>query len=386
MRKVVFLFLIFFSQVGFSQTNFPFYSLIHTDYSNTKDLVFLDSLENKILDNIKNIDKRKDFASSVIFYSREWKMEYTVSEVQYIYSPNIPKNSSLNTYETFLFWNNTVDTCLIWAFSKLYELSFYNTVYVDTIHGKDLEEYYRTYNKKNNLPENNQIMDCPCKPEKVFIGKDTLPWISTPLGYYPFFLTTDSLQRLDNIVKSSVMQQFEINKFDSNLISKSSISIDSTILYQSPTRHFSDLLTSNFYLEIKIYSDPFLSKPLTMDDFEDLRVVWDSTNKVEDPNKLGTFVYAPIKNEYTPISINVIYSWKFGEFSGKRDEYDHDKKPISSLSRHISAIGIEYSNHKTVYFNYEDVKELCKKNRINFEPYNQLFISAGSKKINLQTY
>lgn len=384
MRIFITFFLLLLFNVGYSQ-NYPFCTSFIIDYEAGNDLTFLNNLEYKILDNINNIDKRKEIASNVNFLSREFRMEFTPSEVKGGFSRDVPKEF-INKYESFLVWNKYADTCLIIGFSRLYERNLTRTDCIDTIFGKDRKDFYRTYNKRNNLPEDNYIIKRPCKNTTVFLGKDTIVNLAIPLGDYRFFLSKDSVKRLNDLVKKVIMKQFEISDYDSIRVSESIIAIDSIILPHAPLDYFTKFLLSLPY-SIKMYSNPMLSKQMTNIELQNIQICWDSTITVEDPENSGTFISTPIKYRSDAISICIINKWNFIDMrvNNSRELYFLKSQHLS-LTKQIYAIGIEYSNGKKVYFSYEEVKKTRKKYNVNFEPYNQIFIGAGSKKLNLLQY
>jgi hypothetical protein len=381
MRKTALIFLVFISQIAFSQNSWPFfYFKFDTDYSNTEYLSFLNDVEDKLLIRVDSSNCNQSLKMSATHF----RMEYTCSEMHYVYLDKAALKRRQPTYQTFIIPNNAVDTFKIVGFSREYEIHPFRVdkVIVDTLLTD--KEVLKLLKERNtsvfDLEEQYKYRN-----DTVYLGKYSSPLFSVPLGNYDVFLKPSTITRLKSIVQEAVFDHFNIKKYDSLLLRETVLPLDAgNILAQASLPFFAEYIEGHFW-NMKLYTDVALTKGINNNLYETtMRVVWDSTNSVEDPYNPVVFISAPIKKEFHPVAIHIVEAWRDIP-TGENSHFNYPF-PLINLTRLNYAIGIELSSNKIVYFNYNEIKEFCKKENLNFEPYNQLFIGACTQKLNLQTY
>ncbi|CAN5370840.1 hypothetical protein BH09BAC5_BH09BAC5_23610 [soil metagenome] len=378
--KILFLLvlIIYINQNVIGQTAGFLFSSIKRDITNQKDSTLLIESEQKMWEAAKS--------GKVTMYDNPmfdcaFKVRMSKMAIQGCFKDSIPLKSGSSAYLINLMENRNADTCYIMSISPFLNYKYQDNFWVqDSIQPKQSVTKMQDYSSSFFIP-NGHLESGPWK--SGFAVRFLMP-----LSEYSNVLSEKDMHEQNRIVKNCFAGILGGNLVSDTLYRTVYFTSDSNeYLPQAPYANFlsylkKGMLSGNFHT----YQDPLLSKPMSKAMIEKACVAWDSTNKAEDPNNLGTFIYAPIKFEGQVKTLLVYEKWNYFLPPVITSENDYSPKKYLGSARQISAYGLLLTGGNVVWFSSDEVDKVILKENYNFTPYEECFRAERFKTLQIQVH
>lgn len=354
---------------------------ITLDYPYQPTLLFLDSVENKLLGHLNKIFNHKVERDVNLFeISYVGKNKWTIpADNTYYPDTCIKEFHKTNQYRLDIKWDNNLDTGYIIGFSRLY--------YIKKKPRYDFEAMDILNISNSDFMSGAQSYSCIDPRSYNLLSKTYLsPMFEIPLKDYSFFLSKKEIQGVYKEIKYSFISQFnDVGIYTQGLdgITERYIEFDKTdSLAQMPWSHWASLMQGLLKFDAKnVYKDVACLKALTEAERKSDLLV---SEKLYD--SLGHFTYGG-SFEAAIRSIIVAEKWTFDTTSSRLYVFC----PSLIVSRKIIAIGFvpdipkgykDYG-HYPLWVKYDDVEAFCKERGQQLDMYNVLINSALFRKLGL---
>jgi hypothetical protein len=334
--KIFILFIaIILSTTCFSQqSNFEFYSKFTTEFNDKDTLAFLNSIESKIRQRVRDIAVGKSNLNITACDAEfdNWLVPITFKQITHYDS--ISLKLSTNKYETFLVWNNYIDTVQIIGFARDYKFA-----------------PIRYYSDTNNL---------------------TRPICRIPLSDYSNIIDNSDYDKIKILLLKIMSKKFKMTQKDSaTFIYSFKINKDSLILNQASYKLFSFL-----FHDLQAYSNTDFLKLIT---YNQVKALTQKPDTIVDNGLVTTIYSVSVVN-----SIKVYEELKMIKYSEKNDLDVPYFAPIYTFVQKVKAIGLVYDTGAELIYDISDIKNAALKSRIDFNPYEEVFKSYSMNYFNIR--
>lgn len=348
--KTIILIISLFSFLNCSsqQNRNPFYTEFTTSFKESKELNFLKKVDSVILTLLKNVEEGqiKDLPYDIYFagsYNYDWRMSMTSHEIKNLGIKTVEDKGS-NNFSTYINWNTQIDTGLVVGFSRRYDLD--------------------TYRKIHNKVE--------------YFGKKNVPLVTIGLGNYKNIISSNEYDTLNKIIIENIVRKFNLYKSGSLFTRITSTRFDSiNALPQVPINQIQAFLTAlplTLDYNCAVYADLMLSHELTKSEYTTAGNGFDTV--------FSEGSMAVLRYESAPSRLVVIEKWYFNEMESNIG-ITYFIPPSYFIYKKITAIGMTFENNKTVYYNYEEIKEKCLRSKINCKAFEEIIRAETLRNLNL---
>lgn len=263
---------------------------------------------------------------------------------------NVAKLRFTNIAELLTVWNVNADTCWIIGFEPMISIRR-NT-------------WYRS-------------------PEIWF---DTTCYVHIPLFTYKTVVAESDMLRLRRLTVQSFAEQFHgFTSSDTVYRIVRFMNDSNEYLPQASYRHMGEIMESGMFAgKLGVYRDRQLSIRMSKREIEQSFARWDSTITVEDPNKPGTYILAPIKVEQHPSGIVIYERWVPSDCGIEKHEFpNYRPQPYLRYIREVLAYGMALPDKHINWVSPEHFNSWFNPAIFNRAPYEESFRAERFERMHI---
>lgn len=195
------------------------------------------------------------------------------------------------------------------------------------------------------------------------------------------------MSRLHNMMINSFANEFGAIRRSDTLFRTVSFHDDSNqFLPQATYRHMAQLMKNGMLSgDLPAYKQCTVGEPMFKRQLEESFAYWDSTNAVEDPNRPGVFILAPIKVEEQAVGVVIYEKWTPTMCPEENiDKYpNYRPQPYLRYSREVMSYGLRLSSGAVLWTNPDQFDKLFQSPKFNRVPYEESFRAERFERMHI---